>query len=324
MKRSVQRLWKLVRIVGISIVAVVALALCYLWLFPLGQRPDKSYDVAISSPTYTEKHPKVQFDEGHYNAHTSGHLFQPLAKLLKNDGYQILKQSGRFSAESLSSCEILVIGNAAGGSNPNIGGFNLPWFREGKREDPAFKQEEIAAVKSWVHNGGSLLLVADHFPFGVAAKEMGDAFGVTMHGGYVEAAKQFRDQPEPSTILFTRENGLLIDHPITRGRSSAEQVNSLMLFTGQSMDAEGIMPLLALPDSAVEFVPPPPSFEEQPAGAAQGYAFEFGLGRVVILADAATLTAQIGSDGDKFGMNTDSIDNRQFALNVMHWLSRLM
>lgn len=309
---------------GVSITTIIALAVIYLWFFPVGQRPDNDYDVTVASPAFTDEHPVIRFDEGHYNAHTSGNLFRPLARLLKNDGYTIKTNLDPFTTESMKDFDLLVIANAAGGSNPNIGGINLPWFRKGKREDPAFQHTEITAVKTWVQNGGSLLLVADHFPFGVAAAEMGAAFGVTMHGGFVEMAKQFAGQPEPSTLLFTRDNGLLADHPITRGRSKAEQVNSVILFTGQSMDAEGTMPLLVLPDSSIEFVPPPPSFEEQMAGATQGYAFEFGRGRVVILADAAMLTAQIGSDGDKFGMDIDGVDNRQFALNVMHWLSRLM
>jgi len=44
---------------------------------------------------------------------------------------------------------------------------------------------------------------------------------------------------------------------------------------------------------------------------------------VAWLGEAAMLTAQV-DDGHRFGMNMTGIDNRQFALNVMHWLSRLM
>lgn len=324
MTRLARSLLRITSFLVVSIAAIIVLALIYLWLFPVGQRPDNDYNVQVTSPDFLVHHPVVCFDEAHFNAHTSGNLFRPLAQLLKNDGYTIKRNTTAFTNESLKNVNLLVIANAAGGSNPNIGGVNLPWFRKGKRENPAFRSTEITVVKTWVQNGGSLLLVADHFPFGVAAAEMGAAFGVTMHGGFAEAAKQFPDQREPSTLRFTRENGLLADHPITQGRSITEQVNSVMLFTGQSMDAEGVVPLLALPDSAVEFVPPPPSFEGQPAGAGQGYAFEFGMGRVVILADAAMLTAQIGSDGERFGMNSDGNDNRQFVLNVMHWLSRLI
>jgi hypothetical protein len=53
----------------------------------------------------------------------------------------------------------------------------------------------------------------------------------------------------------------------------------------------------------------------------------FGKGRVVILGEAAMLTAQISkstepsSPDQKFGMNTPGNDDRQFALNILHWLS---
>jgi hypothetical protein len=36
------------------------------------------------------------------------------------------------------------------------------------------------------------------------------------------------------------------------------------------------------------------------------------------------LTAQVSGDGEKFGMNAPGLDNKQFALNIMHWLSRLL
>ena len=55
----------------------------------------------------------------------------------------------------------------------------------------------------------------------------------------------------------------------------------------------------------------------------QGLTIKFGKGRVVILGEAGLLTAQIDNEGRKFGMNYSNSDNKQFALNVMHWLSRL-
>ncbi|HET7602066.1 MAG TPA: hypothetical protein VFK36_03555 [Gemmatimonadales bacterium] len=59
------------------------------------------------------------------------------------------------------------------------------------------------------------------------------------------------------------------------------------------------------------------------AGRAQAVAFELGAGRVVVLAEAATVSAQLSQyDGSPFGMNVEGYDNRRFALNVMHWLSR--
>ena len=61
------------------------------------------------------------------------------------------------------------------------------------------------------------------------------------------------------------------------------------------------------------------------------HAMTFGKGRVVVLGEAALFSAQIirFADGNqqretKFGMNVPGNDDRQFALNVLHWLSGLL
>jgi hypothetical protein len=45
-----------------------------------------------------------------------------------------------------------------------------------------------------------------------------------------------------------------------------------------------------------------------------------------VLGEAAMLSAQFitGPNAMKFGMNRTDIDNRQLALNIMHWLSGLL
>ena len=69
----------------------------------------------------------------------------------------------------------------------------------------------------------------------------------------------------------------------------------------------------------------------RPALEAQGVAFEYGHGRVVVLGEAGMLTAQrlVFPEGDEredivFGLQTSGHDDQQFALNVLHWLSRLI
>jgi hypothetical protein len=52
------------------------------------------------------------------------------------------------------------------------------------------------------------------------------------------------------------------------------------------------------------------------------------MGRLVVLGEAAMLSAQIATFADgsvaKAGMNVPGNDNRQFALNALHWLSGLV
>ena len=61
------------------------------------------------------------------------------------------------------------------------------------------------------------------------------------------------------------------------------------------------------------------------AGRTQGIALPFEKGRVVVLAEAGMLSAQLaGPNKARFGMNRPGTDNRQLALNIMHRLSRMI
>ena len=61
------------------------------------------------------------------------------------------------------------------------------------------------------------------------------------------------------------------------------------------------------------------------AGRAQGLAFAFGKGRVIVMGEAGMLSAQLaGPNRIKMGMNYPGLDNRQLALNIVRWLTRLL
>ena len=62
-------------------------------------------------------------------------------------------------------------------------------------------------------------------------------------------------------------------------------------------------------------------------GRAQGLAMPFGKGRIAVFGEAAMFSAQVATfDGQsmRMGMNVPGNDDRQLALNVMHWLARLI
>jgi len=44
----------------------------------------------------------------------------------------------------------------------------------------------------------------------------------------------------------------------------------------------------------------------------------------VVLGEAGMLRAQRDRNGAPVGMNVPGYDNRQLALNIMHWLSRAL
>jgi len=291
---------------------------------------DPDFKVTVERPAYQKDGPTVAIDEAHSNFHTAGGQYKPFADLLTNDGYRIVASTRKFEAGVLSGVHVLVIANA------NARNFS----------DPAFTEAECDVVRDWVESGGSLLLIADHAPFGTSAANLAARFGVTMGKGWV-----FEPTTESVTtqLVFSRENGRLGEHPVFRGRDPSEAVNIVKAFTGQS---------LGVPDEAAALLKFSPTAREAPTtndldaeaaarknaqpgqqgshsqpvtGRVQGLAMTFGKGRVVVLGEAALFSAQIITlpNGDrqvtfKAGMNAPGNDNRQFALNVLHWLSGLL
>jgi hypothetical protein len=298
------------------------------------QMADPDFNASVERPAYTRNHPKVIIDEAHSNFHTADGRYKPFADLLRSDGYQVVPGTNKFQKESLKGVKVLVIANAAA---PDAGDDSSA---------PAFTQEECRVVREWVRAGGSLLLIADHAPFGSAAENLARQFGVEMGKGYVfDLANSDRS---PTLLVFSQENGLLGTHPLLRGRNSSERVKRVVAFTGQSLSVpEGAIALMKLGPGAHES---PNRTELQAAvekasgksaistdharavgGRAQGVAMKFGRGRVVILGEAAMFSAQVirsTQEGQpreiKMGMNVPGSDDKQFALNVLRWLSGLI
>ena len=134
------------------------------------------------------------------------------------------------------------------------------------------------------------------------------------------------ESENPGFIVYTRESGRLADHPVTRGRNTSERVNKIIAFTGQSLKgpANGVA-FMKLADTAMDAMPGGNTNPISAAGRAQGIAMKFGKGRVIILGEAGMLSAQVvGAQRMPFGMNRPGIDNRQLALNIMHWLSGIL
>lgn len=279
------------------------------------QQPDPEFDTSIENPAYKKDGPRVAFDEAHHNFHTAEGRYKPFVDLLMNDGYRVVRNRQAFTKTVLNSFKVLVISNALGAEEDDDEG----------ADTSAFTEEEIQAVHDWVKNGGSLLLIADHAPFGGAAAQLANRFGVEMSKGYT-FDKENSVAGSASHLIFSRENKLLISHPITEGRNENERVNLVRSFTGQSLKGpENSTAILKLSDGATDA----PRFDSQTstsaAGRAQAVALKFGKGRVVVQAEAAMLSAQIaGAEKRKLGMNVPGNDNRQYALNLMHWLSGVL
>jgi hypothetical protein len=283
-----------------------------------GQVADPDFDAKVAKPAYTKNGPKVLFDEAHNNFHTASGRYKPFADLIINDGYQLTPNKQKFSAAVLKGYDILVISNALG----------APRMNAPEASNPAFTDEECDAVRDWVKAGGALLLIADHAPMGAANQIMGQRFGIDMSKSFTLDQMNYEvELKSPSFIVYTRESGRLADHPVTRGRNDAERVNKIITFTGQSLKGPAdSVAFLKLADSAQDRMPGPDSQPVSAAGRSQGIALKPGKGRVIVLGEAAMLSAQLitGPNQMKFGMNRPGIDNRQLALNIVHWLSGLL
>jgi hypothetical protein len=279
------------------------------------QAPDPEFNTSVDNPAYKKEGPRVMFDEAHHNFHTTEGRYKPFVDLLLNDGYRVVRNRQPFTKTTLSSYKVLVISNALGAEEDDDAG----------ADSPAFTEEECQAVQDWVKDGGALLLIADHAPFGGAAATLSARFGVDMSKGYtVDKANSAAENP--SSLIFSRENKLLASHPITEGRNEKERVNVVRSFTGQSLKGpEGSVSILSLSDGAKDVPGPDAQTSVSAAGRSQAVALKFGKGRVLVQGEAAMLSAQIsGQEKRKMGMNVPGNDNKQYALNVMHWLSGLL
>jgi len=288
----------------------------------LGDSGDRDFDTSVTTPAYVAEHPRVAYDEGHHNRHTASGTYRPFADLIRHDGYEVEVLRGGITAAGLAPFRALIIVGAKSDGDAS--------------DTPAFTDSECESIEHYVAGGGSLLLVTDHFPFGSAVEALGRRFGVEMSKGMTVDPVAFdRDSKDDSQLVFSRDNGLLASHPITEGRSSQERVGRVLTFTGQSVRG---------PDDSVLFLKLSPTAMNREAiptvkhdgsttrvevqwdpgtsgeGWGQAVAIVHGRGRVVVLGEAAMLTAQ-RDGGRKIGMNLPGNDNRQLALNIMHWLS---
>ena len=247
------------------------------------QVADQEILIEVSNPTYdVGEGPVVGIDKGHANFHTLEERFAAFGRLATADGYQAVSVP-RFSEEELAKLEILVISNPIHPDNEE--GWKRPIFS-------AFSEEEITLVASWVRDGGALLLIADHMPFGGAAINLGKAFGVEYEDCFV--MKQERTWPPE---VYTKGNGTLLDSPVT------EDIDSLVAFTGSALKLpENAIPIthfqsdqtVLLPEEAWEFdsltvIKPVDDF-------LFGGLLEFGEGRAAFFTEAAMFTAQISVD----------------------------
>ena len=319
-----------------------SIALCGLILtagsFSAEAQYDEDYEPTVDQPAFEKKKgPVVLIDEAHNNYHTCEGRYRILCGLLDNDGFQVVSNKSPLSAEVLKEVDVLVIANALNAQNVTEDeNWKNPIL-------PAFGKDEIDAVTAWVDGGGSLLLVADHMPFPGAVANMAARFGVIWQNAFAFAANFNFAQPkgDPNMINFSSSpgpsGGIGHAHSIFQGRNEAEAVQHMTSFTGSAFRLKpnsNAVPLLELGEGTMLLYPS--ASQEQTlqtpnaygVGLLQGAVLEHGEGRVAFMGEAAMFAARIAdfiAPGFKMGMNNpDAPYNKQFTLNLFHWLSGVL
>ena len=279
------------------------------------QVPDTAFKAPIAEPRHpTGQGPVVTLDEAHYNFHTLAERYKAFSNALRDDGYVVRSNEEPFSERMLAATDVLVIANAL--SERNAQTWTLPC-------PSAFSATEIASVKRWVEQGGSLFLIADHMPFAGAAEELGAAFGFRWLNCYA------LDDRKRKHERFFRSAGLK-DNAITDGSLTGLRVDTIVTFTGSAFQlAAHAEPILEL-DSNYTLVETTEAGNfnkglpmRKATGWYQGASLEFGKGRVVVFGEAAMFSAQLaGAQYGPMGFNQpEASGNITLLRNILAWLT---
>jgi hypothetical protein len=282
------------------------------------QVPDLKYKPPLPPPAYEAgQGPRVAIDEAHHNFHTADGRYKPFAELLRRDGYRVEGLGTPLSSDSLKDVDVLVIANPL--HERNVKDWSLP-------TPSAFTQDEIAALRPWVEQGGSLFLIVDHMPFPGAAGALAKAFGVDFSNGYARAGHW--EQGKPDT--FEHSTGLK-ECAVTRGRADHEKVTKVATFGGSAFkppqDATLVL-VFGANSVSLETKKAPgitsDALQVPIVGWCQGAVVQVGNGRVALFGEAAMFSAQLAGPQERaMGMNApEAKQNHQLLLNVMHWLTR--
>jgi hypothetical protein len=305
-------------------VLLVCVAALLWWRWP-EQDPDAAYEPRAERPTWTTDGPAVLIDDAHWNSDTSAEGLTAFAALLGADGYRVLPDGNATRAEMLADARIGVVVNPRGlsgiarGVGAALGLPPLTFF-----DDEALWVQEMETTVQWVENGGSLLLAVDEGPPARGALGLAARFGVALRRRLVIDLGHSEPRT-PERLVFSRENHLLGSHPIVDGFPGAPAVNRVVTFGGQALvpppDAS-ILLLLGMSASERAEAGEAAADRLSVAGLAQAIAIERGRGRVVVLGDAAVITARVASDGQTVGLGWPGSNNERFARYIMRWLSR--
>ena len=286
------------------------------WDLGAQQRGAENFVPKIHERAFAEgEGPIVLIDEAHNNYHTMDGRYKPFAEFLRAHGCMVLPGTQPATATTLASCDIYVVANALGTANEE------EWD---KPSTNAFSAEEVDAIARWVHEGGSLFLIADHMPFPGAIDSLAIRFSVRFSDGFA-----FYGGKPGRGLMFTRSNDNLREHWITDTPFDGARIDSVVTFTGSAFQVQRAhSPLLVFGAGMVSLEPKVAwQFDEKTSrvrieGWRQGAALEYGKGRVVVFGEAAMFSAQTSEQGLPMGMNAPEGEHgAPLLVNIIRWLA---
>lgn len=295
------------------------------------------YVASVADPAYGRGGgPRVLIDEAHNNYQTMAERFKGFADLLTADGARVAPLRELISAESLAQADVLVICNALNVKNADEKKTLNKWMMPAPE---ALTDQEIEAVDKWVKGGGSLLLIADHMPFPSAVDKLAGSLGVLMGSNFAfDAAFSYRPG-DMNLIKFyqkppARSVGILHPHRVLDGRNASEHIPFVVSFTGSAFRMKPgavFTPLMELgegtkiawPSDHADISPKTPF--SAGVGLYQGAVLPFGHGRVAVFGEASMFSVNYAEWVNNYPtgyQNLDAPHNKQFVLNVFHWLAK--
>jgi len=279
-----------------------------------------------SDPAFNDvARPVVVFAEGHNNfGDDRDSSNAEMEQFLAREGFELRQYMGEITREALQGVSILHTDNALAPENQNEVDWTLP-------TPSAFTSEEIKVIYNWVHDGGSLLMVIEHMPFGGSYEDLAKAFNVETSNGFAVDERLLNGYSEEiinnaGWFVFRQDNGSLGDHPILTGRQPHERIAFLAADVGSAFRLPNrAVSLMTFGSDAISLEPSvswkfdPMTPRRSVSGWSQGGVMKVGKGRLAVLGDNFLIIppSQIKSEKEVvFGRY-----NPQFTVNVYRWLS---
>lgn len=304
----------------LTIAVVLLLNSCQGYVFPTYSEP--------AGPSFNDvARPVIVFTEGHNN-YGERDSFADMEEFLAKEGFELRQHMGSITHDALKGASILHTDNALAPENQD--NWTLP-------TPSAFTSEEISIIYDWVHDGGSLLMVIEHMPFGGSYEDLARAFNVETSNGFAVDDRLLNDYSEESIsnagyFVFSRDNGSLGDHAILAGRRPHERIEFVAADVGSAFRLpERAVSLITLASDAIS-LEPSVSWEFDSAtprkpvsGWSQGGIMKVGKGRVAVLGDNFLIMAPSHLAPPYLDSERDAVFgvyHPQFTVNLYRWLSR--